>query len=317
MDQEANSLAALGITAAAEHVYRALLTGENPGAVPPEAVEELRRHRLVVESGGRLHPLSLETALARWEQERADETSRGRALARELVEMYEQFAVAQSGFFEVLRGTEQARAAFRELQFGAREFVHSLERGPYLTGPEVVVSYEQEDTAGRGVTYRTLYRQQELSQPGMLELIQQSVEMGEEARVYSDVPLRMMIVDNENALVVLPQPMEQLAGWASVHSTDGLLVRQSPLLDVLVRVFESYWGRGSSLEALGTARFDGTPGERQVLDLLGSGLTDSAIARALGVSERTVYRRIAALEERIGVSGRYLLGVEAAKRGWI
>ncbi|GHJ26044.1 hypothetical protein TPA0910_04770 [Streptomyces hygroscopicus subsp. sporocinereus] len=57
--------------------------------------------------------------------------------------------------------------------------------------------------------------------------------------------------------------------------------------------------------------------ERQMLRMLMQGLTDSAVARQLGMSDRTVRRAVAQLMERLGAQSRFEAGVRAVERGWI
>ncbi|MGW3945339.1 hypothetical protein ACWEBH_04170 [Micrococcus endophyticus] len=51
--------------------------------------------------------------------------------------------------------------------------------------------------------------------------------------------------------------------------------------------------------------------------MLCSGMTDEALARAVGLAHRTVQRRLAELARRVGAAGRFQLGVQAARRGWV
>ena len=48
-----------------------------------------------------------------------------------------------------------------------------------------------------------------------------------------------------------------------------------------------------------------------------AGMTDTAIAYHLGVSDRTVRRRIKDLMAELRVDSRFAAGVKAAERGWI
>ena len=57
--------------------------------------------------------------------------------------------------------------------------------------------------------------------------------------------------------------------------------------------------------------------DRQVLMMLAGGATDETIARQLGVSSRTVERRVRALLDRLGAETRFQAGVQAARRGWL
>ena len=47
------------------------------------------------------------------------------------------------------------------------------------------------------------------------------------------------------------------------------------------------------------------------------GAKDEQIARTLGLSLRTVRRRVADLMIELGVDTRFQAGVEAARRGWL
>ncbi|MFJ6619931.1 response regulator transcription factor [Kitasatospora sp. NPDC091335] len=98
-------------------------------------------------------------------------------------------------------------------------------------------------------------------------------------------------------------------------------MRRSDLLDSLIGVFESFWQIAVPLPAAAeTADDAGTaPGaeNRQLLTYLSGGLTDESIAREIGVSERTVARRITRLQELLGARTRFQLGVQASRRGWL
>lgn len=56
---------------------------------------------------------------------------------------------------------------------------------------------------------------------------------------------------------------------------------------------------------------------RLLLAQLASGAKDEHIARTLGLSLRTVRRRIAALMSDLGVDTRFQAGAEAVRRGWL
>ncbi|MQA05382.1 MAG: HTH domain-containing protein [Streptosporangiales bacterium] len=54
-----------------------------------------------------------------------------------------------------------------------------------------------------------------------------------------------------------------------------------------------------------------------MLEYLAAGMKDEAIARALGVSARTVRRRVAHLESCFGATNRIQLVARAATSGWV
>ena len=53
-----------------------------------------------------------------------------------------------------------------------------------------------------------------------------------------------------------------------------------------------------------------------LVNLLASGRKDEAIARQLGVSGRTLRRRIAEVQDQLGATSRFQAGLQAARRGW-
>jgi DNA-binding NarL/FixJ family response regulator len=60
-----------------------------------------------------------------------------------------------------------------------------------------------------------------------------------------------------------------------------------------------------------------TAATQRLLTLMRTGATDRAIARELGVSLRTLHRRIARLQSLLGVQSRFQLGVLAAELDWL
>lgn len=64
---------------------------------------------------------------------------------------------------------------------------------------------------------------------------------------------------------------------------------------------------------------EGSPSEYQIAlaQLLAQGLTDEAIARRLGISDRSVRRRVAEIVDILGARSRFQAGVNAAEAGWL
>jgi DNA-binding CsgD family transcriptional regulator len=83
-------------------------------------------------------------------------------------------------------------------------------------------------------------------------------------------------------------------------------------------LFDEYWARATPLPGREDVSDTDELGDvRVVLELLQLGMKDETIARQLGVSLRTVRRRIAALMDDLGVATRFQAGLEAARRGLI
>lgn len=131
--------------------------------------------------------------------------------------------------------------------------------------------------------------------------------MGERVRIMSEVPTRMFILGDAHA--VLPEPIG-FTDDPRVH------VRQRSVVAALTLWFELLWSRAApvlDLEAAGAR----PEGRQFILEQLMAGATDEVIARKLGISLRTVRRRVAELMSDLGVDTRFQAGVEAVRRGWL
>jgi hypothetical protein len=132
-------------------------------------------------------------------------------------------------------------------------------------------------------------------------------EIGEQIRVLPDLPTRMFIIGTTHA--VLPEPL----GFTDEPRS---LVRQQGLVEALTLLFELMWERAAPVPQLdrGEARPDL---RRFMLQQLASGAQDEQVARTLGISLRTVRRRVADVLSDLGADTRFQAGVEAVRRGWL
>lgn len=201
-------------------------------------------------------------------------------------------------------------ALTRRLQERATDQIRWLDRPPYRSRPHHFQAQEalQSRRMAAGLRYRTLYHQAVYADPALFASMTRMVELGEDARVLADLPVKLTIGDDHTALLV-PDP--QRAGVAG-----SLVVRTPGLLTALAGVFETLWTLGVPLTAGGT----GEPlseQDRAIIGLMAAGVTDDVIARRLRLSRRTVVRRVAALLDRLGATTRFQAGVQAAHRGWL
>ncbi|SFT21042.1 response regulator transcription factor [Streptomyces sp. ok210] len=85
----------------------------------------------------------------------------------------------------------------------------------------------------------------------------------------------------------------------------------------LVAIYEQAWDTAIPLGTNQDDDFGLTALDRELLRLLGSGLTDEAPGNRLCVSARTVRRQMASLMERLSATSRFEAGLKAAQRGWL
>ncbi|RLV09946.1 hypothetical protein CTZ27_01445 [Streptomyces griseocarneus] len=131
-------------------------------------------------------------------------------------------------------------------------------------------------------------------------------------RAVGHVPAEFVLADRAAALVSL----SPRAGGPGEPA--ALLVRQAGLLASLSELFENTWQKARSPHDRTAGDLVEGPDavDLEVLSLLFVGLTDTSVARQLGLGLRTVQRRVKRLMELAGVTTRLQLGRHAAERGW-
>lgn len=319
----------VGITGTVETVYLALVTAPSttsdelarlaaaPDAVVRSALEFLEAQGLVTRTPGepaRYVAAPPDIALDGMIVQRQDSLRTLRNGLTDLVEEYRS-ARGRTGpeLVEVVTGSAAITHRFDQLQVSAKRELVTLTTPPVLD----LNNNAQTPNMARGVTYRSVYDRDYLAIPGQLQIVARWVEAGEHARASSNLPVKLAIADRRVALVPVVREDEAL-------ETGAVVVHGSGLLEALVALFETYWSTGTPL------RFDrtgaqlltepkGSPGvdDFRLLSLLVAGLPDSSIAAQLGISTRTVWRRLQALMASVGADTRVQLAYQVAKRGWL
>ncbi|AYN34865.1 MULTISPECIES: helix-turn-helix transcriptional regulator [Streptomyces] len=191
----------------------------------------------------------------------------------------------------------------------AREQIRQLDSPPYFsfgggTGDALA-------TLARGVTHRVVYSRASLEYPGnLVDNIEPCIAAGEQARVLPSLPVKLILVDEAYALVSLS------IAEAEVDNT-LLIVQPCGLFSALVALFEQSWRDALPLRSGGAEPGRPTPADRRLLSLLAAGVGDNGIARELGISRRTLFRRVEVLMARLGAGTRFQLALQAQRRGWL
>jgi DNA-binding NarL/FixJ family response regulator len=144
--------------------------------------------------------------------------------------------------------------------------------------------------------------------------------MGCRVRLRDNLPFRMLLIDGVSAVCAVP-------------ASGSYLLKGERVIALLNRVFETTWVDAQPLERVlsRARRLTGThpavvedqeggstalsPAHEAILRLLAEGQTDRSIARSLGVTPRTVTRRIAEIFELLGVDSRFQAGIAAKELG--
>jgi sugar-specific transcriptional regulator TrmB/DNA-binding CsgD family transcriptional regulator len=214
---------------------------------------------------------------------------------------------------EVVTGTDNIISRAYALQDSAQTMFRNIDKPPYVMRGHGDNVERERRMLRSGIDYRSVYDLESLALPGKLRLIQDAMARGEKARVVSGAAAKMWIADDTLALIPIRNGSYSIDAAFILHS--------SALLDALIALFEREWQRGFPLRAA-PAVPAGEPDEpdeatRDLLALLAGGLTDEAIARALGLGLRTVQRRIHAAMQDLNAVTRFQAGMAARERGWI
>jgi DNA-binding NarL/FixJ family response regulator len=322
-----SSLEVWGLDDVAETTYRAML--RNPDldrdqlarhldlepALVAGAVDELLRVGLVTLAGAGLALASPATTLAALVHvelsELEERRSRLDAVRASLSGFAADHMVGQSRAwssmpFELL-SMDESFAAVEDIQRGTTGEVLSCHAAVNIEvdAPTYVDLVTHQLAEGRPM--RGLYPTDVLTDPARLTYVRQWSEAGEDVRLMSQTLPTLAVFGTEVALVS--------SAWGG-GSAGTLLVRAPALVALVRELFGQYWARGMPLPGLGSAAAATHDDDvRAVLDLLQLGLKDESIARHLGISLRTVRRRIAGLMDDLGAATRFQAGMEAARRG--
>lgn len=177
--------------------------------------------------------------------------------------------------------------------------------------PDVMESSKPLDQMAleRGVSLRTLYQDSFRNDPPTREYVHWLSTLGGETRTVPSLPMLMVIVDREVALVPL-DPADGRQG--------ALELRSRVAVEALHVLFTRFWDAGIPwYEQDGPDSNGLSRRERELMYLLASGHTDEFISKKLGVSLRTVRRTVSNLMARLEARSRFEAGVRAARAGWL
>lgn len=323
----------LGLEPDDERVYRALLGRPNstavllsdqldmPLALIDKALCHLVEWGLVTRSADELFTAAPPAmALGALISRRQD----GLRMAEQaLVTFAEEHRAAMTGnsisdLIEVVTGVDAIRHRFLQVQQAARTQVRTFITSPFVAVPPGENSAEPV-AIGRGVHFRAVLDRAVLAEPGIIADAVDSMRNGVQLRVADQLPMKLVLADADLGLVPL--------AVTPAGEPGAVLLHRSGLLDALDALFETVWRTAHPLELSGTGGESGpavelgaegpTDLDRKILALLLAGLTDPTAATQLGLSPRTLHRRLRHLMDMAGVRTRMQLGGHAVRHGWV
>ncbi|MFF1836709.1 LuxR C-terminal-related transcriptional regulator [Streptomyces sp. NPDC058231] len=161
----------------------------------------------------------------------------------------------------------------------------------------------------RGVRVEALYLRRTAEVPYMAGYLADAVRPGREARTADYLPLRMLLFDDDVA--VLPVDPDDSGQGA-------LVVHGQALVRSLHALYDYCWHSATPSHPVQASQtvdlvLDGP--ELVIVRMLADGVKDEVIARRLGISSRTLSRSISGLMERLGAQTRFQAALRIAELG--
>lgn len=327
--------ALLGLQEPALQLYRAVLRRPDDEAATlaaaadvdpadvPALLAELLERRLVREdsASGRLVPARpdavLEPLLADEQRalaERQERLAELRSGLTDLVELYVSGVARTSGPVEVERveGRVALQARLTELSAAATSELLTIGVTADI-GPEQIPQMRESDRLSwsRGARSRVLLPTTMRSVDHLMAYALEASSHGDEYRVLAAPPMTLVVFDRHVGLVPIDQ--DHLASGAYVVWSPAIVAAFAALFELAWQTAEPVFS--PRVQQAGHPALDAR--SRQLLELLGSGAKDEAVARQLGLGLRTVRRDAARLMDQLGARTRFAAGAEAARRGWL
>lgn len=328
-DRHVSPLAGFGVGARAERLYRfllrrgvtsfATLAGELdwPAGEVATQLRTLVNLNLVTVDGDQASTTAPHLALGRLVEQEAEALARREHELEALRSSIRDYAAEERGHtdgpgnvepIEVHSGPEVAHVVNSLIRSttGTLMMVHPEE---WLTDPAWSKSdslLPLETQGGRPA--RGIYPTAVIHDPEAIKTVRWFADVGEEVRLMPRPPSRLLIFGRDAVLV----PVE----WGR-KPVRRIVIRTPGVVDAFVLLFEMLWRMATPLvgQTLSQDREPSADATRsQILRMLAVGAKDETMARQLGLSLRTVRRRVAEVMSELGAATRFQAGVEAVRR---
>lgn len=180
-----------------------------------------------------------------------------------------------------------------------------------LDAPRPVSTTQFLNSSGEPLAARLDVDPDLLPKSSVLEIMEARVEAGDDVRLTSGIPFTGAVNDQGLAMIDLGEVGGSPVGILLNRESGGVRVHAA---------LEFAWRLGtpwhpSSTPASASDHLEAR--DRSILRLMAGGVSDAAIARQLGISSRTVERRVRVLTDRLNATTRFQAGVLAARQGLI
>lgn len=144
-------------------------------------------------------------------------------------------------FIEVIQNPIQIAEKMVSLERMAKEEVLSFNKRPYAMARRNV---EEIGGLEKGIKYRSIYETDEARKLISRSVIEMYMKAGEEVRVVPELPMKMMIFDNNVLMFTLESSI------VSRTNLTAMIIENSDIVKTMKETFNMYWQKAMTLEEL-------------------------------------------------------------------
>ncbi|MGW9245591.1 helix-turn-helix domain-containing protein [Streptomyces sp. EN23] len=232
---------------------------------------------------------------------RMEEVERFRHELLGLLPLFEHCQTGGAQPLQALPELGDVLATIEQLAAECQEEVLTAQPGGRRNVEELTEAIERDEgMLRRGIRMRTLYQHPARYHQATVAYTERLTGLGGEVRTTSANLMRVIIFDRKAALV-------SLAG----HDQGAMVIRDRSVVDFAVQAFEHIWLKSDLFPVghdSGQIRTVSEDMDHALVRLLVSGESDHAVARRLGISIRTLQRRLVRISKELGANSRLQAG---------
>jgi hypothetical protein len=145
-------------------------------------------------------------------------------------------------YVDVVRDPALLAARFQEMDESAQWRLITLTKAPFAQADNVSGVHSTRRVVAAGGEARCVYHVDALRDPKILREAREFIAAGEQARVSSDVPLKLLLVDDQRALFALTDPI------AGALTATNILIEHPAMNTMLLYAFNYIWDRAEEFE---------------------------------------------------------------------
>lgn len=155
----------------------------------------------------------------------------------------------------------------------------------------------------RGARMRSVYQHASRHDAATVSYVSEIARGGADVRTFDEVISRLIVIDHRVAFVP-----------TAANDSTAVMITQPVVVAYLARLFEYVWARADPFLPHTVQNITTSPPDL-IVRLLIEGATGSAIAKRLGISERTLAKHIAKLKKECNATSSFQLGYRLATIG--